>query len=218
MLALTLDGALARVSASVLDDDRLVAEDVRDTARGAGLLASMAEAVLAEAGVSATALGLVAVTLGPGSFTGIRAALALAHGIGLAGRVAVIGVTVPEALVAARPAPLGRQLWVAIDNRRGRVFLDRGGDMRVFALDELPMPCGPLALAGDAASAVAARLAARGADVLTAPQCLLEPRGIARAARDRRTGVLPARPTQPLYVDPPAVRPPVGGLRPAPTE
>ncbi|MBV8704593.1 MAG: tRNA (adenosine(37)-N6)-threonylcarbamoyltransferase complex dimerization subunit type 1 TsaB [Acetobacteraceae bacterium] len=216
MLALTLDAALARVSAAVLDDERVLAEDARDTARGAGSLAGMAEAVLAEAGLSATALDLVAVTLGPGSFTGIRAALALAHGIGLAAGVAVVGVTAPEALAAMRPAPPGRQLWVAIDSRRGRVFLDRGGDTLAVALDDLPMPRGPLAVAGDAAQEIAARLVARGADVLVAPQRLPEPRGIARAARDRLMGALPPRPAQPFYVDPPETRLPAGGLRPAP--
>jgi tRNA threonylcarbamoyladenosine biosynthesis protein TsaB len=216
MLALTLDAALARASAAVLEDDRVLAEEVRDTARGAGSLAGMAEAVLAGAGVSAAALRLVAVTLGPGSFTGIRAALALAHGIGLAAGVAVVGVTVPEALAAARPAPPGRQLWVAIDSRRGRVFLDRGGDVLTVALDDLPVPPGPLAVAGDVAPAVVARLAARGADALAAPQRLPEPGGIARAARDRLMGVLPPRPAQPLYVDPPEARLPAGGLRPAP--
>ena len=216
VLALTLDAALARVSAAALDDERVLAEDVRDTARGAGSLAGMAEAVLAKAGLSATALDLVAVTLGPGSFTGIRAALALAHGIGLAASVVVAGVTVPEALAAMRPTPPGRRLWVAIDSRRGRVFLDRGGDTLAVALDDLPMPCGPLAVAGDAAPEVAARLVARGADVLVAPQHLPEPRGIARAARDRLRGNLPPRLAQPFYVDPPEARLPVGGLRPAP--
>ncbi|HJS85247.1 MAG TPA: tRNA (adenosine(37)-N6)-threonylcarbamoyltransferase complex dimerization subunit type 1 TsaB, partial [Acetobacteraceae bacterium] len=103
MLVLTLDCALARVSAAVLDDECVLAADLRDTARGAGLLAGMAGAVLAEAGVAAVSLGLVAVTLGPGSFTGIRAALALGHGIGLGAGIPVVGVTVPEALAASRP-------------------------------------------------------------------------------------------------------------------
>lgn len=216
MLVLSLDSALARVSAAVLDDERTLVADMRDGARGMGALPAMAKAVLAEAGIAAGALGLIAVTLGPGSFTGIRGALSLAHGIGLAAGIAVIGVTVPEAIAAVLPPLPGRRLWVAIDNRRGRVFLDIGGEIAAVALDALPAPDGPIALAGDAAPAVAARLAERGADAVMTEARLPEPLGIFRAARDRLRGALPPRPAQPLYIDPPEAKPPAGGLRPAP--
>ncbi len=217
MLILTLDSALARASAALLDDDRALAQELRDGAHGIGVLPTMAEAVLAQAGIAPRALGLIAVTLGPGSFTGIRGAVSLAHGVGLAAGVPVVGVTVPEALAAALPSLPGRRLWIAIDNRRGRVFLDIGGDIAVVALDALPAPGAPLALAGDAAPGVAARLAERGADALITAARLPEPRGIAKAARDRLAGALPPRPAQPLYIDPPEARPPAGGLRPTPS-
>lgn len=219
MRILTLDSALARVSAAVIDGDRVLAADVRDVARGIALLPCMAAAVLTEAGIRPAALDLIAVTLGPGSFTGIRGALSLAHGIGLAASVEVIGVTVPEALAAALDRlPGRRRLWVAIDGGRQRVFLDVGGEVEAVALDALPMPDGPIALAGDAAPAVAALLAGRGADVVATDARWPEPLGIARAARERLHGVMPPRPAQPLYVDPPRASLPTGGLRPAPTE
>lgn len=218
MRILTLDSALARVSAAVIDDDRVLAADVRDVARGIALLPCMAAAALAEAGIRPAALDLIAVTLGPGSFTGIRGALSLAHGIGLAASVEVIGVTVPEALAATiEPLP-GRRLWVAIDGGRGRVFLDTGGEIAAVVLDALPTPDGPIALAGDAAPMVAALLTARGADAVATATRWPEPPGIARAARDRLCGALPPRPAQPLYVDPPRANLPTGGLRPALTK
>ena len=216
MLTLTLDSALARVSAAMFDGDRSLAADIRDVARGIGLLPTMTEAVLAAAGRRPADLAMIAVTVGPGGFTGIRGALSLAHGLGLAAGVPVVGVTVPEALEAGLEAPDGRPLWVAIDNRRGRVFLAIGGVVAAVALDSLPLPDGPVALAGDAAEAVAARLAARGADVVTTGALLPEPLGIARAAFDRRHGALPPLAAQPLYVDPPEARVPRAGLRPAP--
>lgn len=217
MRVLTLDSALARVSAAVLDGDRMLAADIRDVARGIGLLPRMAAAVLAEAAVGAPELDLIAVTVGPGSFTGIRGALSLAHGIGLAASVEVVGVTVPEALTAAAGGLADRRLWVAIDAGRGRVFLDAEGEIRAVPLDALPLPDGPVALAGDAAPAVAAALAARGVDAVATDARWPEPPGIARAARDRLRGLLPPRPAQPLYVDPPRTSLPAGGLRPAPT-
>lgn len=217
MLILTLDSALARVSTAVLDGERTLAVDISDVARGITLLPVMAQAVLAASGVRPAALGLIGVTVGPGGFTGIRGALALAHGIGLASGVPVVGVTVVEALEAALPPLLGRTLWVGIDSRRGRVFLGIGGAITAVALDSLPRSDGPIALAGDAAALLAERLAARGTDVLITEAILPEPLGIARAALARLRGALPPLPAQPLYIDPPEARLPAGGLRPAPT-
>ena len=81
-------------------------------------------------------------TVGPGSFTGIRAGLALAHGIALAAGVPVVGVTVGEALADSLPYLGERQLWVAIDSRRGRVFLERDDTVVATPLDALPTPDG----------------------------------------------------------------------------
>lgn len=167
MLILALDAALARCSAAVVADGRVAAERQRVGARDqAALLAPMAEAVLREAGCAATALDGVAVTVGPGSFTGLRAAIALAQGIALAAGRPVVGVSVGEALRAALPPLPGWVSWVAIDSRRGRVFLDIGGAICSVGLGELPTPGEPVAVAGDAAIAVAARLAARGVRVM----------------------------------------------------
>jgi len=216
VLTLTLDSALARVSAAVLDGEHILAADIRDVARGIALLPMMAEMVLTTCGVRPAALGLIAVTVGPGGFTGIRGALSLAQGIGLAAGVPIVGVTVPEALAAALPPHAGRALWVAIDSRRGRVFLAIADRIAAVALESLPLPDGPIALAGDASATVAARLTERGADVMTTGAILPDPLGIARAARDRLRGVSAPLAAQPLYVDPPEARAPSGGLRPAP--
>ena len=188
-----------------------------DAARGhAALLPVMASAVLEEAKLRATELDLVAVTVGPGSFTGIRAGLALAHGIALAAGVPVVGVTVGEALADSLPHLGDRRLWSAIDSRRGRVFLERSGEITAVALDALPVPEGQVALAGDAAAAVAARLAARDVDVMLTDARMPLVRHIAVVGERRFNGVLRSLPAQPLYVEPPEARLPVGGLRPPP--
>lgn len=204
-MILALDAALSGCSAGVVGPGGVLAERQASGARGqvAGLPA-MAQAVLQVAGIGPGQLAMVAVTIGPGSFTGIRAALSLAHGIGLAAGVPVVGVTVGEAL---RGPPDGRAAWVAIDSRRGRLFLDRDGVVVTMALDDLPDPDGPVSVAGDAAAEVASRLAARGFDVLLRDVRMPSPAGVAAAAR-RRCGSGPdGRPVLPLYVDPPEARP-----------
>jgi tRNA threonylcarbamoyl adenosine modification protein YeaZ len=179
------------------------------------MLPPMARDVLQEAGIGAQDLSLIGVTVGPGSFTGLRAALALAQGLALGAGCPLVGVTVAEALADGLRLSAGRKLWTAIDSRRGRVFLDRNGTAGTVALDALPDPGGPVAVAGDAAIAVAARLAARGADVLLTDARLPLPRHVAVVAMRRHAGEIAPLPARPLYIDAPEARP-SAGLRPAP--
>ena len=217
MRILALDAALARCSAAVVVDAEIVAGRQQDTARGhAALLPALAQQVLAEARIAPPMLDLIAVTVGPGSFTGLRAGLALAHGIALAAGIPLVGVSVGEALAEAFPHLGRRTLWSAIDSRRGRIFLERGGTVAAMAIEDLPHPDGPIAVAGDAAIAVAARLAAREVDVMLTDARLPMARHVARVGERRLAGELPPREAQPIYVDPPEARLPAAGLRPAP--
>jgi tRNA threonylcarbamoyl adenosine modification protein YeaZ len=223
MRILVIDSALASCTAAVVQDEVLRVHRRVPAARGqASVLPVLVEEVLREAALSAPQFDLIAATVGPGSFTGVRAGLALAHGIGVAAGRPVIGVTVGEALAEALPRIGHRELWVAIGSRRGRVFLARPGaqDGRFagIGLDALPMP-GPgaaVAVAGDAAIPVAAFLAARGCDVMLTDARHPQARQVALVAARRFAGEMPALPAQPLYVDPPEAKLPAGGLRPPP--
>jgi tRNA threonylcarbamoyladenosine biosynthesis protein TsaB len=218
MRILTLDAALARCGAAVVVDQQTVALRQETASQGhAALLPVMAEAVLDAAALRASDLDLVAVTVGPGSFTGIRAGLALAHGIGRAASIPVIGVTVGEALADSLPHLGTRELWSVTDSRRGRVFLERAGTAIALSLDDLPQTTNKVAVAGDAAAVAAAWLAARDVDVMLTDARLPMARHIAVVAEHRHAGRLPPREAQPLYVDPPEAKLPAGGLRPAPT-
>jgi len=221
MRILAIDAALGRCSAGLVRSESLVASRVVEQRQGhVAVLPELVRAVLEEAGESVPGLDLIAVTVGPGSFTGVRAALSLAHGLALGGGVPVVGVSVGEALADALPHLGGRELWVAIDSRRGRVFLERpriaGAEILSLALEELPNPAGPVALAGDGAIAVAGRLAARDVNVMLTNARFPAPRHVAMAAAARHAGRLPAMAAQPIYVDPPEAKLPAGGLRPAP--
>ncbi len=217
MLVLAFDSAVGRCSAGLVHDGALLAARQEDASRGqASLLAVLVQELLDATGVPPDRLDLIGVTVGPGSFTGIRSGVALAHGIALATGVPLVGVTVGEALADSLPLLGTRRLWSAIDNRRGRIFLERDGAVVACALDALPAADGPVAVAGDAAPMVAARLAARGADVMLTDARLPAVRHIAEVAARRLAGAIPPRAAQPLYVEPPEARLPAGGLRPPP--
>ena len=210
MPLLALEAALGPASAAVLEDGRTVALERDET--GAARLAQLAAAVLSAAGLAGNDLEAVAAVVGPGSFTGIRSGLALAAGIGLAASVPVIGVTVGEAVAALLPDPAPRALWVAIDTRRGRIFLERAGEAASFDLAALPTPAGPVLVAGDAAAPVVERLALAGRDARLAEVLTGEAAGVGLAAYARLAGKLAPRAALPLYVDAPAAVLP-GNLR-----
>ncbi|MBS28273.1 MAG: tRNA (adenosine(37)-N6)-threonylcarbamoyltransferase complex dimerization subunit type 1 TsaB [Alphaproteobacteria bacterium] len=88
---LALDAAGAACSAALLADTEIVARRWEQMARGhAEALMPMATEVVGEAGFDA--LDLLAVTVGPGAYTGLRIAIAAARGLGLAVDVPVLGV------------------------------------------------------------------------------------------------------------------------------
>jgi tRNA threonylcarbamoyladenosine biosynthesis protein TsaB len=219
MRILALDSAVARCSATVVIDGDVVAGYQQDLERGhASVLPVMAQDCLRDARQYAAGLDLIAVTVGPGSFTGIRGGVALAQGIAVAAGRPVIGVTVGEALADSLPYLGGRTLWCVTTSRRGRIFLEAGDEVFSLALTELPNPSGPVAVAGAAAPDIASRLAARGVNVMLTDARLPTGRHIAQVAEQRFLGTIRKLPAEPLYVDPPEAKLPRGGTpRPTPS-
>ncbi|WP_428530923.1 tRNA (adenosine(37)-N6)-threonylcarbamoyltransferase complex dimerization subunit type 1 TsaB [Rhodopila sp.] len=203
MRILALDSAVARCSATIVADGAIVSGFQRDLDRGhASVLPVMAQDCLRDAALDAADLDLVAVTVGPGSFTGIRGGLALAQGLAVAAGRPLIGVTVGEVLADSLPHLGGRALWCATISRRGRIFLEVGDEVTSLTLTELPNHAGPIAVAGGAAAEVASRLAARGCDVMLTDARLPTGRHIAQVAERRHRGAIRPLPAEPLYVDP----------------
>ncbi|GJD68672.1 tRNA N6-adenosine threonylcarbamoyltransferase, mitochondrial [Methylobacterium gnaphalii] len=124
---LAIDTALDACSACVATDESeaLLGEESMTLARGhAEALLPLVERVMARVEGGFESLDRVAVTVGPGSYTGLRVGLSAARAIGLAAKIPVVGVTTLSALLAPQLALQTEGLVVAaIDARHGAVYL-----------------------------------------------------------------------------------------------
>jgi tRNA threonylcarbamoyladenosine biosynthesis protein TsaB len=83
---------------------------------------ALIEKVLAAAKIAREEIEVIAVGLGPGSYTGIRAAIAVAQGWQLARGVKLLGISSAECLAAQAQGIFGR-VNVVIDAQRGEFYL-----------------------------------------------------------------------------------------------
>jgi tRNA threonylcarbamoyladenosine biosynthesis protein TsaB len=211
-VVLAFDTAASACSVAVGRGAAVLAHERREMRHGhAEALFPMIERTMATAGCTAAEIDIVAVSVGPGGFTGIRAGLAAARGLALAAHARLAGVTSFAAVAGLLPKR-GAALLVALDSRREDFYVQIFGgdghprcepatilpdDLRRFV--DAAIGGTPLRIAGDAADAAVVALAGR--DGVTA---------IASSAPDAR-GVLtavmgcvgtPGTPTEPLYLRP----------------
>src|ERR1700749_2279846 len=101
MNILAADTALGACSAAILDDDKVLAHRFVAMERGhAEAIAPMVDEAMRESGVSFAALDRLAVTTGPGTFTGQRVGLAFMRGLRVALKRPLIGVTTLATMAA----------------------------------------------------------------------------------------------------------------------
>ena len=126
MLILAIDTALDACAAAVLDTgtSKLIAVESQAMKRGhAEALMPLIARVMKQSGVAFAALDRIAVTTGPGSFTGLRVGLSAARGIALAAGKPAVGVTTLTAFAAPLVADNGPYPIVsAIDARHDHVY------------------------------------------------------------------------------------------------
>jgi tRNA threonylcarbamoyladenosine biosynthesis protein TsaB len=171
MRVLAIDTALAACAAAVLDSDRgIIASESQPMIRGhAEALIPLIARVMKQSDMTFAGLGRIAVTTGPGSFTGVRVGLAAARGFGVATGVPVVGVSTLSVYAAPYLAGNGKAPVVAaIDARHDHVFLQvfgPGGQTlvspRLARLSEAirAASAAPAYVVGSAARAVADGLA-----------------------------------------------------------
>ena len=175
-------------------------------------LMPMIDRVMKAADISFAKLDRIAVTVGPGSFTGVRAGLAAARGFALASNIPAIGILTTTALAAAVPPEERRavtRILAAIDTKRGDLYVhqfetDNAPCEQPIALPIAELPAwvasGRIVIAGDAASVAASAI---GGSAMVSSAGGLVDTGVL-AALAARAAPQPDGPV-PVYVNPPAV-------------
>ena len=162
-LALAFDCAVTGLSVAVTRDGAVLASHRAEGRDQAATLLPAIAATLVKAAVARRELELIAVTVGPGSFTGVRVGLAAARGLAVALGVPLAGITTTAALLAQVESS-DRIAVAAIDTHLGDWFCAiREGDQAPFltSTEALAERLGdrPCRVVGPQADVLAAKLA-----------------------------------------------------------
>jgi tRNA threonylcarbamoyladenosine biosynthesis protein TsaB len=211
MTLLAIDTALENCSVGLLSGG---VAHVRAETIGKGhaeRLLPMVAALLAEAGIPAAALSRIVVSVGPGSFTGLRVGISAARGLALVNRIPVIGLSTLEshAALAARERGAGieRPILALLPARGDELY----GQLFSASLEPLGKAAlGSIAQFASLAEAAGADLAGAGALRLERPDRVVHDRSAPdiETLMARGAALDPAaHPPKPLYIKPPDAQP-----------
>jgi tRNA threonylcarbamoyl adenosine modification protein YeaZ len=217
MRILAIDTALEACSAAVLDTEpgTIVARESAPMARGhAKALMPLVARVMEKSGLNFAQIDRIAVTTGPGSFTGMRVGIAAARGLGLAAGKPVVGLSTLAAFCAPFIAADDTlPVAAAIDARHGHVYLQVLGPAgrtlvmpRVASIDEaVRLSYGEgVRLVGNAANLLADAWPARRAPVAVEQRAAPDIEWVARLGA---AAAETASPPKPLYLRAPDAQP-----------
>jgi tRNA threonylcarbamoyladenosine biosynthesis protein TsaB len=218
MKVLSLDSATEACSAAVLCDGVLVAHRFETMRRGhAESLMLLVQDVMQQAGLTFDKLDLIATTVGPGGFTGLRIGLASARGLALAAGVPIVGVTTLEAVARANSSA-ECPLLIALDSKRADLYMqlfDANGTPLSEPSAMLPaeigstLPASMIAVGGNAAGKVLEAFAKRTPPLLrqegpTLPDAAI----VAQIGAERHARMPCHKSPRPLYLRPPDAQKP----------
>lgn len=185
-------------------------------------LMPLIDRMMRQSALSPSALDLVAVTVGPGGFTGIRVGLAAARGIALATGAALFGFSGFEAVAALFPfdeqqGAEPHSLVVALESRREDLYValfDKEGECRLPPISVMPEALAAaigsaaleegLVIAGDAADRAAGALPRKSVGRIEAER-VPDALGVAQKAYRSWVQGLRENLAEPLYLHPPDV-------------
>jgi tRNA threonylcarbamoyladenosine biosynthesis protein TsaB len=219
MKLLAVDTALGACSVALLDDETVLSRAFEPMERGhAERLAPMAQEVMRHGGIGFPALDRLAVTIGPGTFTGQRIGYAFMRGLRLALGRPLIGITTLSAMAhAARAKTDAGAAAVLHDAKRGEVYFALATNAKLVIPDQLVSFeeavrailefhnnfGGRMSIAGTAAEQAADALRAQGCDSMPAGIIAPDALWVARLAMSAPE---PATIPRPLYLRPPDAR------------
>ncbi|ALL15124.1 tRNA (adenosine(37)-N6)-threonylcarbamoyltransferase complex dimerization subunit type 1 TsaB [Caulobacter henricii] len=211
-MILAIDTCLGASSVAILAGDQMLAARTEPMTRGhQERIGVLAREVALEAGVAFSDLTRIGVTIGPGSFTGLRVGLAFAKGLATALSIPCIGVSTLEALAHGTPGFVA----AVLDARMSQVYLQVfDGRIALMAPDALDLGSAAARLA-ELHGGQAVTLIGSGAPLLaeTFPRATIltpaapDPVAIARLAAARP---VPLHSPRPLYLRAPYATLPAG--------
>lgn len=123
MILLAIDTATRILSVALHDGRNLLAEHTwRTDNNHTAELAPALQHMLDSCGLAVTDLGALAVSIGPGSYTGLRIGVSLAKGLASMGARPLVGVSTLDTLAAGQPYYQGHGLVVTVEAGRGRII------------------------------------------------------------------------------------------------
>jgi len=226
MIVLAIDTALDYCAAAVLDAGAmtLIAQETLEMKRGhAEALMPLIDRVMKASGLPYLGLDRIAVTTGPGSFTGLRVGISAARGIGLAADKPVVGLTTLSAYVTPLVAEKQEQpIIAAIDARHDHVYFQvvAGNGAALMRPAVAPIEdtfaaarFGALRMVGNAAQLLADRWPKHApAPALVDPKPGPDIGWVAWLGAATEPGTAPAKP---FYLRPPDAKPKAGYAQPA---
>lgn len=167
---LAIDTTMGACSVALMKSGDIIGQRMELRARGhVERLIPMIDELCDQTDVEIAHIDQIAVTIGPGTFAGVRIGLSAAKGIGLALDIPIIAITTLEALAfqfAQIEKEFQGKIAVAIDARRGEVYLQRF-EIRQGAIKEVSKPeAVPLAYVKDKVGADIALLIGSGIELL----------------------------------------------------
>lgn len=158
VLTLAIDCSARFCSAALYSSgaDRILAAASPDIGRGhAEQLPAVVQSVLDAAGMELSQVARIGVTIGPGSFAGIRVGVAFARGLALSLNVPVVGVGSLEAIALPAAERSGKSVMAVLDAKRDHVWaILVGADGTIVAPSAEWTPEAAAALAADNGCAI----------------------------------------------------------------